>query len=200
MVSTRSNPKTGTTKTIRKTSGKTPFQIYRGGGSTKEIRLTVALVLVARRWRSLIDESLRPLSQSSARKEALSAILNSPDPSSQIDIANRLRIEGPTMTRMIDVLSRDGLVERRPAPDDRRTKHLSVTEEGESSLEEAFGVTDALRARLLDGLSEEQIDMMTDVLGILMDRLDQGLPAPDTAGDASQEEKSSKPAKSKKSP
>ena len=37
----------------------------------------------------------------------------------QVQIANRLRIEGPTITRMIDALSRDGLVERNAAPASR---------------------------------------------------------------------------------
>ena len=87
---------------------KSSFDVYREGGSTREIRFTVQLVLVARRWRALLDEKLRPIDQSSARMEAMSAIMNSPGPNSQIDIAKRLRIEGPTMTRMIDALSRDG--------------------------------------------------------------------------------------------
>lgn len=181
MASTKVKAKIKTSKPGEKNAEKSPFEIYRDGGTTKEIRLTVLLVLVARRWRTLIDERLRPLSQSSARKEALSAIINSPDPSSQIDIANRLRIEGPTMTRMIDVLSRDGLVERRPAPSDRRTKYLSVTKAGERSLEETFEVTDVLRARLLDGFSEDQIDMVTEVLALLMGKLDGGLLDPNDA-------------------
>lgn len=163
-------------KAGKRNTAKSSFEIYRDGDTTKEIRMTVALVLVARRWRSLIDEHLRPLSQSSARMEALSAIMNSPEPSSQIDIANRLRIEGPTMTRMIDVLSRDGLVERRPAPSDRRTKFLSITQEGQAALEETFAVTDMLRSRLLDGLSDDQIDMMSETFALLLDRLDDGLP------------------------
>jgi len=158
------------------TGSRSSFEIYREGGSTAPIRLTVALVLVARRWRALIDERLRPLGQSSARMEALSAILNSPAPNPQIEIANRLRIEGPTMTRMIDALSRDGLVERQPAPSDRRTKYLSVTPEGERALETIFEVTDELRTRLLDGLSPEEIDRFYSVLMLLLERLDAGLP------------------------
>src|SRR5690606_20567903 len=75
---------------------KSSFDAYREGGSTREIRFTVQLVLVARRWRALLDEKLRPIDQSSARMEAMSAIMNSPGPNSQIDIAKRLRIEGPT--------------------------------------------------------------------------------------------------------
>lgn len=152
------------------------FDIYREGGYTREIRFTVQLVLVARRWRALLDEKMRPVEQSSARMEAMSAIMNSPGPNSQIDIAKRLRIEGPTMTRMIDALSRDGLVERRQAPTDRRTKYLSLTPTGYEALEEIFGLVDVLRARLLAGLTDEQVDELNEILGDMLRRLDDGLP------------------------
>ena len=94
--------------------GTSSFEIYRQGGTTSQIRLTVRLVLVARRWRSLLDERLRQIGQSAARMEALGAIMNSPSLSAQVDIAKRLRIEGPTMTRMLDTLEADGLVEGCP--------------------------------------------------------------------------------------
>lgn len=164
----------------RRGGDRSSFTIYREGGSTPEISLTVLMVLVARRWRALLDEHLRPLGQSAARMEAMSAIINSPAPSAQIEIANRLRIEGPTMTRMTDVLSRDNLVERQPAPHDRRTKYLRLTETGETALEEIFTVTDELRARLLEGLSKEDIARMQTLLAILLERLDAGLPAKQT--------------------
>ncbi len=158
------------------------FEIYRRGESTPDIMLTVALVLVARRWRGLIDERLRPIGQSSARMEALSAIMNAPGPTSQVECANRLRIEGPTMTRMLDALSRDGLVERRTSPTDRRTKYLSITEEGEAALETIFAVTDPLRERLLEGLAAEDIERLQAVLMQMLHRLDAGLPQGEAGG------------------
>ena len=153
-----------------------PSETPEGGEFTPEIQLTVLLVLVARKWRSLLDEKLRPSGQSSARMEALSAILNSPDGSAQVDIARRLRIEGPTLTRMLDALEKDGLVERRPAPGDRRTKRLQVTGEGEAALEDIFAVADVFRARLLDGVDTETMDEVSRFLAGLLDRLDAGLP------------------------
>ncbi len=154
------------------------FEIYRNKMTTKPIALTVALVLTARRWRALVDERLRTIGQSSARMEALGAIMNSPDPSAQVDIAKRLRIEGPTLTRMIDVLSKDGLVERRPAPGDRRTKHLALTEEGFDALVDIFAIVDEMRDRLLEGMSEEEMTVLTKALNRMLARLDEGLPKP----------------------
>ncbi|AKH44207.1 MarR family transcriptional regulator for hemolysin [Altererythrobacter atlanticus] len=160
-----------------KRGGKSSFQIYENGGSTDEIRLTIQLVIVARRWRSLMDERLRAIGQSSARMEAMSAIMNSPELSAQVDIAKRLRIEGPTMTRMIDTLEKDGLVERLPDPTDRRSKKLRLTPEGKTVLSDIFDIADEMRERLLQGLPQQTVDELNDVLKILSDRLDKGLPA-----------------------
>ena len=159
----------------------TSFDTYQAGGTTPEIQLTVLLVLVARKWRSLLDEKLRPGGQSSARMEALSAILNSPDGSAQVDIARRLRIEGPTLTRMLDALEKDGLVERQPAPGDRRTKRLQVTAEGEAALEDIFAVADIFRGRLLKGIEAEKLAEVSHFLAGLLERLDGGLPGDDDA-------------------
>ena len=155
---------------------KSNFAIYREGGTTRDIRVTVNLVLVARRWRSLLDERLRLIGQSSARMEALAAIINSPSLSAQVDIAKRLRIEGPTMTRMLDTLEADGLVERLSDPADRRTKQLRLTAAGEKVLEEVFAIADELRNRLLAGVAPEAMDELNTFLVMLTERLDAGLP------------------------
>ena len=152
------------------------FELYRDGGTTPEILLTISLVHIARRWRSLLDEKLRPINQSAARMEAMAAIINSPPLSPQVDIAKRLRIEGPTLTRMLDSLEADGLVQRLPDPADRRTKQLKLTPAGESALEQIFAIVDDLRARLLDGYSTDHIAAMNEFCWDLVKRLDDRLP------------------------
>ena len=108
--------------------------------------------------------------------EAISAIMNSPPLSPQVDIAKRLRIEGPTLTRMLDSLEKDGMVERLPDPKDRRTKLLKATPAGEQALEDIFDIADALRGRLLDGFTEAQLDQVNEFFAELLTRLDAGLP------------------------
>lgn len=149
------------------------------GDFPPDIQLTIALVLVARRWRSLLDEKLRTIQQGTARMEALSAIHNSPEATSQVNIARRLRIEGPTLTRMIDSLEKDGLVERLADPEDRRTKKLKVTREGKAALDEIFAIAEIYRERLLDDLSDGDIAMLNKLLGRMLDKLDDGLPDPE---------------------
>ncbi|MBO9601943.1 MAG: MarR family transcriptional regulator [Novosphingobium sp.] len=155
--------------------GRNSFELYRAGNSNLEIRLTVALVLAGRRWRSALDEALRPLNQSAARMEALAAIINSPPMSAQVDIAKRLRIEGPTLTRMLDALEADGLVQRLPDPADRRTKQLKVTAKGEDALKEMFDIADEMRIKLFEGYTDEQLAMLNELSWGIVNKLDEGL-------------------------
>lgn len=163
-------------KPPRKVQGKTKFAQYREGMTPPELRLTMQLVLVARRWRTLLDERLRPIEQSTARMEALAAIYASPPRSPQIEIAKRLRIEGPTLTRMLDGLEKDGLVERLADPTDRRTKLLRLTPTGEDVLATIFEVADAPRMKLVEGLPDGTIAELNTMLAELIRRLDTGLP------------------------
>ncbi len=165
MSSTRKTPKWDRGKFVQ----------YGKGNSSPEMTLTVQMVLAARRWRSLLDEHLRPIGQSAARMEAMAAIYASPPLSPQVDVARRLRIEGPTLTRMLDSLERDGLVERLPDKTDRRTKLLRLTPLGEATLEEIFRICDELRMKLVDGYSEDEIKAHGAFLRDLMGRIDRGL-------------------------
>ena len=52
----------------------TSFEVYKQGGSTREIRMLVATVLLVRGFRGKVDEELRKIGQSVARMETLAAI------------------------------------------------------------------------------------------------------------------------------
>ena len=151
---------------------RTSFEVYKDGGTTREIRMMIDLVLLVRGFRSRVDEELRKIGQSAARMETLAAILNMPGEKSQSDVARRLRIEGATVTRMIDILSKEGLVERTPDSRDRRVNLLSLTAAGEKVTEQIFSIYDGVRGHLLEGMSDQQIDEMTAVLEAMIGRLD----------------------------
>jgi MarR family transcriptional regulator for hemolysin len=140
-------------------------------GSTRldrEYGFTYRIILVARRYRAMLDEQLRPLGYGTARMEALSTIARASEPSAQIAIAKRIGIEGPTLTRMLDTLEADGLVVRRPDPTDRRTKLIELTEEGEAALEEIMRVAHAFRATVLKSLTDDELDQANVVTDKLM--------------------------------
>ncbi|HKJ72909.1 MAG TPA: MarR family transcriptional regulator [Alphaproteobacteria bacterium] len=146
------------------------------------LRLTIQMVLIARRWRSLLDEQLRPLGQSSARMETMSAIAHAPASSQQIELAKRLGVEAATVTRMLDSLEAEGLVERLADPSDRRAKHIKLTKTGEAALAEVTAVAERLRNHLLEGIAPSSIDKANAFLARLLSRLEEDLPSEGEAG------------------
>jgi len=151
----------------------------REGYPPPELGLTIAIVLTGRRWRSLIDEKLRELGHSASRMEAMSAIAYAPPHTTQIQIAKRIGIEGPTLTRTLDMLEADGLVERLPDPSDRRNKHMKLTEAGLAALAQMLTVTNALRGKLLEDLPVADIRGNLGFLSMLLERIEGGLALPE---------------------
>lgn len=141
-----------------------------------KFRFTIQIVLAARRWRTLLDEKLRSIGTSAARMEALSTIDRAPWLSAQVEIANRMGIEKPTLTRMLDMLEAEALVERLPDPCDRRAKLIRLTGQGEQTLDAASDIAGGLRAALLEEFSGEEVAVINTFVERLLARFDQ-LPA-----------------------
>jgi DNA-binding MarR family transcriptional regulator/GNAT superfamily N-acetyltransferase len=72
------------------------------------------------------------------------------------EVRARLGLDSGALTRMVTSLERDGLVEKRPHPDDARTERLCLTPAGRSELGELDRITDELAASALAPLTEEQ--------------------------------------------
>lgn len=151
------------------------FEVYKDGETTREIRTLVRMVLLVRGFRTRLDEELRRIGQTTSRMEALSAILNMEGNPSQSDVARRLRIEGATITRMVDILSNEGLVERLPDPKDRRVNLLAITPKGEEAVREIFKIYDMMREHILEGISAEEIDGLQRLIDKMLKRLDEPL-------------------------
>ena len=72
------------------------------------------------------------------------------------DVRARLGLDSGYLSRMIRSLQRDGLVEKRPNPTDRRTKRLCLTRAGRSEMRELDRISDELAASALTPLTEQQ--------------------------------------------
>jgi MarR family transcriptional regulator for hemolysin len=156
---------------------KTPFEVYREGGSPPSIRTLIRIVLVVREFRNRMDEELRKIGQSAARMETLGAIMNMPSPKSQSDVAKRLHVESATITRMVDILSNEGLVRREPDPTDRRVNLLEISPKGEDVLRDIFVIYDAVREHMLTDVPEEEYDRLHDMFDQMLKRLAEPLGA-----------------------
>jgi DNA-binding MarR family transcriptional regulator/GNAT superfamily N-acetyltransferase len=78
------------------------------------------------------------------------------DGASPRDIRARLGLDSGYLSRVIGSLERDGLIEQRPNPEDRRTKRLTLTRAGRSQLGELNRGSDALAEALLSPLTDDQ--------------------------------------------
>ena len=82
----------------------------------------------------------------------------------QRQLAERLCIEGPTMTRHLDRMAADGVIERRPDPTDRRATRVYATDLGRERLAAMLDVMERAEVDLLRGLSPEEVDALEQLL------------------------------------
>ena len=119
---------------------------------------------VARLLRNYADQKAAQFGMSRA-KWAVLARLDRFEGLKQAELADMLDLQPISLTRLLDGLSNNGLIERRPDPEDRRAKRLYLTPAarplleqlsilGEELTETAFtGMDDGEEAALLQRLS-----------------------------------------------
>lgn len=103
------------------------------------------------------------LPMSITEAHAISA-LHAQGPGTQQQLADALRLQKSTVSRLIDELARSGLVERAPNPDDRRSHLIHLTAEGSARAGRLDDARRDLFERLLTGLTAAE--RRTVVIGI----------------------------------
>jgi len=93
--------------------------------------------------------------------------LKAADWRSQNDLATAVGIEGPTLTRHLDALERQGLVRRHQDPSDRRAVVVELTPEGHDAHALLREVVIGFDRRLRSGLSQEDVDRLRELLARL---------------------------------
>ncbi|MBO9509155.1 MarR family transcriptional regulator [Thalassospira sp. A3_1] len=89
----------------------------------------------------------------------------------QVALAEMLEIQPITTARLIDKLVEEGLVERRPDPDDRRAVQLYVTAKATELLERIMVVAASAREEAMIGITPEMQEMLISVLGKMHENL-----------------------------
>lgn len=120
--------------------------------------LSAAARSVERDW----DERLRAIGLSHAAVVTIDILIRT-GPTGADTIARTARVQPQTMSRTLERMERDGLVERTPHPADRRRRVVSVTPAGRSAWETARHIErevlpedPALRAALGELLAKPQ--------------------------------------------
>lgn len=82
-------------------------------------------------------------------------------------IADAVGIEPSSVVRLIDQLADSGLIERRDDANDRRAKLLYLTDEGRKKVKQIETALIPLRRQLLEGLTDEELDICMHVFRTL---------------------------------
>jgi DNA-binding MarR family transcriptional regulator len=134
-----------------------------------------------RAWKALLDvttgvlatldgELQREHDLSLGEYEVLVHLSETPGQSLRMtDLADRLKLSPSGITRRIDGLVREGLVERRQCPSDRRGSNAVLTEKGLLRLNEAAPThVRGVRLHFVDQLSERQLANLASALSAVV--------------------------------
>ena len=117
-----------------------------------------AVALVTRRWRKLLDERLKDLGVTQARWTTMVYLQQGGEGLTQRELARLMAIENPTLVRLLDSLEQQGLIERRPCPNDRRARRLHLTKDGTEFMNVLTERAARLREEMLEGISDRDIE------------------------------------------
>jgi DNA-binding MarR family transcriptional regulator len=89
----------------------------------------------------------------------------------QVDLAELLEIKPITLARLLDKLQENGLIERRPNPDDRRAFCLYMTPAGHTALKKINAIGGATRADANGDIPVRDLDKLNALLSRLKTNL-----------------------------
>jgi len=89
----------------------------------------------------------------------------------QTELADMLDLQPITLTRLLDRLADNGLIERRADPNDRRANRLHLTPAAKPLLDRLANLGDDMMETVLDGVSSGSIERMLKELGLVKDNL-----------------------------
>lgn len=91
--------------------------------------------------------------------------------SKQADIASRIGLEPMTVCTYLDRLESLGLVERRPNPDDRRSKCIYLTQSSADMLVAVRHEVDSVIGQATEGFSESDLSKFHALLALVQKNL-----------------------------
>ena len=90
---------------------------------------------------------------------------------SQIELAERMNIEPPTLVGILDRMQREGWLSREGCPEDRRRKIIRAQAKAEPVWSKMIASARRVRARATQGLDEHQVQTLMQLLGQVQENL-----------------------------
>jgi MarR family transcriptional regulator, transcriptional regulator for hemolysin len=129
---------------------------------------------VARLLRTYADQSAAQFGMTRA-KWAVLARLDRFEGLKQTELAEMLDLQPISLTRLLDGLAQNGLIERRPDPEDRRAKRLYLTPAARPLLERLSELGEDLMETALAGLQPSDINALLAHLATVKENLRQAV-------------------------
>ena len=127
---------------------------------------------VTRKWGARLSERLRATGQPTARWLTLFWISVSGEAATQRELATRVGINDSTLVRALDVLEKQGLIERRAVEGDRRANTIRLTEAAKPVVDEIEGLARIVRDEVLSSVEPGELAVFLSVLNKINTRLD----------------------------
>lgn len=118
---------------------------------------------MARLFFAGLARRIRPLGLAPAQFMVLLELWEE-DGLSQADLVARLDVEQATMANTLARMERDGLIDRRPSPTDRRARLIFLTGKARDLHASAIGAAQAQNAQALAGLAPEETAQFLDLM------------------------------------
>ncbi|MBW7851940.1 MAG: MarR family transcriptional regulator [Rhodospirillales bacterium] len=115
---------------------------------------------VRRRLRDSFDTTL-------PRFDVLAQLDRAPDGLTMGELSGRLMVSNGNVTALVERLVREGLVDSRPRPDDRRVQRVRLTESGRRQFARMAPANRAWIAAMTAGLSRDDMARLYELLGRL---------------------------------
>lgn len=135
-----------------------------------ELNTAYKLVIAARRWRARMTEKFRIAGSSASEFSALYSLASAPAGLKQSELAERMGVTGPTLTRLLDTLERRGLLERTAIIGDRRSRLTRLTAEGRDAVRALDPIAAASRREVFDGWTDEELKRFEALLDQVLER------------------------------
>lgn len=128
-----------------------------------ETSLTLKISVIARMLRTRFDTRARSIGITRAQWRTIAAVRRA-EGAPQRRIAEMLEVGDVTAGRLIDRLSDEGWIERRPDPADRRAYRVYLTPEAAPVLERLSALGADEERRAFAGIDPEELDLLGDIL------------------------------------
>ncbi|MFN6982124.1 MAG: MarR family winged helix-turn-helix transcriptional regulator [Brevundimonas sp.] len=127
--------------------------------------------MTARRFHNVVAEARRASGKAAVRTSLLYFLEESPKGLTQTELAGRLDISGPSLTRQLDKLEGLGFVSRRRMIGDGRVRLVMIEPAGREALLELDVLNSEMRDRIFGDIPQADLETAQRVLDTLAARL-----------------------------